>query len=125
MPALIETYYKVNIYTFYIFLNKLNERSYQHYYHYLTSKSDPAPSDKSNKIVCSFPGPHWCNKKVDPEDMFHMVHIKKSRIRDTKYLSTDADSSTDTTVGWTKNTQKPNFFEKREKSSKMQKLKNV
>ena len=33
--------------------------------------------------------------------------------------------STDTTVGWTKNTQKPNFFEKRKKSSKMQKLKNV
>ena len=35
---------------------------------------------------------------------------KKSRIRDTKHLSTDADSSNDTTVGWTKNTQKPNFF---------------
>ena len=34
----------------------------------------------------------------------------KSRIWDTKNLSTDADSSTDTTVGWTKNTQKPNFF---------------
>ena len=49
----------------------------------------------------------------------------KSRIRDTKNLSTDADSSTDTTVGWTKNTQKPNFFEKRKKSSKTQKLKNV
>ena len=50
---------------------------------------------------------------------------KKSRIRETKHLSTNADSSTDTTVGWTKNTQKPNFFEKREKSSKTQKLKNV
>ena len=50
---------------------------------------------------------------------------KKSRIRETKHLSTDADSSTDTTVGWTKNTQKPNFFEKRKKSSKTQKLKNV
>ena len=35
---------------------------------------------------------------------------KKSRIRETKNLSTDADSSTDTTVGWTKNTQKPKFF---------------
>ena len=31
----------------------------------------------------------------------------KSRIRETSNLSTDADSSTDTTVGWTKNTQKP------------------
>ena len=50
---------------------------------------------------------------------------KKSRIRETKHLSTDADSSTDTTVGWTKNTRKPNFFEKRKKSSKTQKLKNV
>ena len=36
-----------------------------------------------------------------------------------------ADSSTDTTVGWTKNTQKPKNFEKRKKSSKTQKLKNV
>ena len=31
---------------------------------------------------------------------------KKSRIRETLNLLTDADSSTDTTVGWTKNTQK-------------------
>ena len=29
---------------------------------------------------------------------------------------TDADSSTDTTLGWTKNTKKPNFFEKRKKN---------
>ena len=50
---------------------------------------------------------------------------EKSRIRETKHLSTDANSSTDTTVGWTKNTPKPNFFEKRKKSSKTQKLKNV
>ena len=41
--------------------------------------------------------------------------LKKSRIRETKHVSTDADSSTDTTVGWTKNTQKPKFFEKRKK----------
>ena len=50
---------------------------------------------------------------------------KKSRIREAKHLSTDADSSTDTIVGWTKNTQKPNFFEKRKKSSKTQTLKKV
>ena len=31
---------------------------------------------------------------------------KKSRIRDTSNLLTDADSSTNATVGWTKNTQK-------------------
>ena len=31
----------------------------------------------------------------------------KYRIRETSNLSTNADSSADTTVGWTKNTQKP------------------
>ena len=50
---------------------------------------------------------------------------KKSRIRETKHLSTDADSSTDAIGGWTKNTPKPNFFWKKKKSSKTQKLKNV
>ena len=35
-----------------------------------------------------------------------VIFLEKSRIRETKHLSTDADSSTDTTVGWTKNTQK-------------------
>ena len=49
----------------------------------------------------------------------------KSRIRETKHLSTDADSSTDTTVGWTKNTQKHEFIVKRKKSFKTEKLKNV
>ena len=41
--------------------------------------------------------------------------LKKSRIRETKNLSTDADSSTDTTVGWTKNTKNPFFFCKNKK----------
>ena len=50
---------------------------------------------------------------------------KKSLIRETKHLSTDADSSTDTTVGWTKNTQKPKFFEKRKKLSETQNFKNI
>ena len=49
----------------------------------------------------------------------------KSCIQETKHLSTDADISTDAIGGWTKNTQKPDFFEKRKKSSKMEKLKNV
>ena len=44
---------------------------------------------------------------------------------ETKHLSTNADSSTDTIGGWTKNTQKPNFFEKGKKLSKTQTLKNV
>ena len=50
---------------------------------------------------------------------------KKSRIRETKHLLTDADSSTDTTVGWTKTSRNPKFVEKRKKSSKTQKLKKV
>ena len=50
---------------------------------------------------------------------------QKSRIRETKHLSTDADSSTDTTLGWTKNTQKPDFFEKRKNHPNSKKLKNV
>ena len=36
--------------------------------------------------------------------------LQKSRIRETKLLSTDADSSTDTIVWWTKITPKPNLF---------------
>ena len=50
---------------------------------------------------------------------------KKSRIRETKQLSTNADSSTDSIGGWTKNTPKLDFVEKWKKSSKTQKLKNV
>ena len=42
---------------------------------------------------------------------------KKSRIRETKHLSTDEDSTTDTIVGWTKNTQKSDCFEKQKKIS--------
>ena len=53
------------------------------------------------------------------------LSLQKSRIRETKHLSTDADSSTDAIGGWTKNTPKPDFFETRKKSSKTQKLKNV
>ena len=52
-------------------------------------------------------------------------HQKKSRIRETKHLSTDADSSTDAIGGWTKNTPKPDFPEKRKKSPKTQKLRSV
>ena len=47
---------------------------------------------------------------------FHSVLVKKkSRIQETKHLSTDADSSTNTTVGWTKNTQKQKKFKNRKK----------
>ena len=54
---------------------------------------------------------------IDPDD--HDVDVneifKKSCIWGTKQLSTNVDSSTDTTLGWTKNTQKPKLFEKRKK----------
>ena len=56
---------------------------------------------------------------------FVLNHYKKSRIRETNQLSTVADTSTNAIGGWTKNTPKPDFFEKRKKSSKTQKLKNV
>ena len=58
---------------------------------------------------------------MNPKEL--QLFTKKSRIRETKHPSTDADSSTDTTVGWTKNTQKPNFLKKWKKSYKTQKLK--
>ena len=39
------------------------------------------------------------------------ICFQKSRIRETKHLSTDADSSTDAIGGWTKaNSAKKNFF---------------
>ena len=52
---------------------------------------------------------------------------RKSRIQDKKHLSTDADSSTNTTVGWTKNTQKKERKKKIKngKNNKTQKLKNI
>ena len=45
-------------------------------------------------------------KNLSPCIFFSNV-IKKSRIRETKHLSTDADSSTKAIGGWTKNTPKP------------------
>ena len=50
-----------------------------------------------------------------------IIGSKKFRIREKKHLSTDADSSTDAIGGWTKNTPKPDFFEKRKKSFKTKK----
>ena len=47
-----------------------------------------------------------------------LIYTLKSHIRETKHLLTDADSSTNTTVGCTKNIQKPFFFGKTEKSLK-------
>ena len=44
--------------------------------------------------------------------------IQKTRIRETKHLSTDANSSTDAIGGWTKDTQKTQFFCKNGKITK-------
>ena len=44
-----------------------------------------------------YSGADW----IDP-----LLFFKKSHIRETKHLSTDADSSTDAIGGWTKNTPK-------------------
>ena len=52
---------------------------------------------------------------------FHEKAKKKSSIRETSNLSTEADSSTDATVGWTKNTQKRKKNWKTEKVIKNQK----
>ena len=69
------------------------------------------------------------NQQIDTAGFFLKLlraPLKKSSIRETKHLLTDADSSPDTTVGWIKNTQKKHFFGKtKKKSSKTQKLKNV
>ena len=46
--------------------------------------------------------------------------FKKIPHTKTKHLSTDADSSTDTIIGLTKNTPKSDFFEKQKKSPKTQ-----
>ena len=52
--------------------------------------------------------------------------MKKSLVRETSNLSTNADSSTDPTVGWTKNTQKTKKKLKTEKIiQNRKKLKNV
>ena len=47
--------------------------------------------------------------------MYTNIYIKKSRIQETSNLWTDADSSTNATVGGTKNTQKPKKKLKTEK----------
>ena len=53
----------------------------------------------------------YTEMKIMPKGS-HLVRkvALKSRIQETKHLLTDADSSTDTTLGWTKNTKNPNFL---------------
>ena len=54
--------------------------------------------------IASSPLPyiHWGHPAEDSQSIGSV--LKKSRIRETKHLSTDADSTTDAMGGWTKNT---------------------
>ena len=68
-------------------------------------------------LLCNLPGlpkavngRGWVGCLYVTYNLIRTYEVEKFRIRETKNLSTDADSSTDTTVGWTKNTQKPIFF---------------
>ena len=66
-----------------------------------TVNSQQLPVNNKQKTVSSK------SKKINHE---HRIYFFKSRIRETKHLSTAADSSTDTKVGRTMNTQKQFFF---------------
>ena len=45
--------------------------------------------------------------------LFYDFQVKKSRVREPQHLSIDADSSTNAIGGWTKNSPKLDFFQKR------------
>ena len=110
LPSLTQTLYKEeDIFVF-------TTHFYYFFMIYLFSESRYISTLNGTVGICLFSAFYW---------QHIWTHFQKSRILETKLLSTDADSSTNTTVGWTKNSQKPNFFEKRKKSSKTQKLKNV
>ena len=47
--------------------------------------------------------------------MYIVIKKVQSCIQETKHRLTDADSTTDAIGGWTKNTPKPDFFEKQKK----------
>ena len=66
-------------------------------------------------------------EKLGRKPKIFLKVIQRFGIRETSNLTTDADSSTKTTVGWTKNTQKPKIknTQKLKKLSKTEKLKNV
>ena len=69
------------------------------------------------------PQPDSASYVSELEDIISNDGEKKSSMRQTKHLLTNADSSTDTKVGWTKNTPKPNFFWKMEKITHNAKIK--
>ena len=66
-----------------------------------------------------------CHVRTDIERViFYLTQVKKSRIRETKHLSTNTDTSTDAIGGWTKNTQKSDLFDQRKKITKNAKTQN-
>ena len=76
---------------------------------------DTLTSNYSSKILERHDRKNPYLKKVFPEPPLWPLEGRKSRIRETSNLSTDADSSADATVGWTENTQKPKKISKLKK----------
>ena len=64
-------------------------------------------------------------KKTQNKTLMTFKCLLKSRMRETSNLSTDADSSAITTVGWTKNTQIPKKKLKRKKIIQKGKTQNM
>ena len=62
-----------------------------------------------SRVVTGIVHEYNCDLMVAHVDVLETT-LLKSRIRETKHISTNADSSTDAIGGWTKNTQKPDFF---------------
>ena len=62
-----------------------------------------------SRVVTGIIHEYNCDLMVAHVDVLETT-LLKSRIQDTKHISTNADSSTDAIGGWTKNTQKPDFF---------------
>ena len=72
--------------------------------HWSTTPPGPLPH-KKRIYICIFIVVFWNPTPKEKK--------KISRLRETKHLLTDAGSSTDTTEGWTKNTQKTNKKEEK------------
>ena len=104
----------------------------------LSHSKIPHTGDKASLDRCR--QQHRCHRRVDQEYPKTRFFEKRKKSNKTQKLKKSleicqnqryglrpevSNLSGSVVSGWTKNTQKPNFFEKRKKSSKRQKLKNV
>ena len=65
----------------------------------------------STTEVLSVQGINLVNRPGEARAVLHRLYTASLSLQNLcLVLSTDADSSTDTIVGWTKNTPNPNFF---------------